>query len=190
MKSFIYALLLLEMDDPARARPLLAEIVDFQDAHAGERPELDKTATVRQALAETYARSGELATAIAILRTALRVSETTDGAQHPETRSIRLSLAEALLSAELTAADRKLVEDAVGEPLAGLPDKHPFVAQRDRARRVIPTHLPRDSPLTQSASCCPSPTTHPDPVHSTLCRSRESLAATAPAASIQNAAAR
>ena len=73
----------------------------------------------------------------AISDTALRVSETTDGPQHPESRSIRLSLAETLLSAELTAEDRKLVEAAIGEPLAGLPDTHPFVAQRNRVMGLL-----------------------------------------------------
>src|SRR4029077_2031542 len=113
-------------DEPGRARPLLAEIVDYQDAHIGEHPDLDHTGTVRQALGETYLREGQAQRAVDILRIAVQTSERADGTTHPTTRSIRLSLAEALLAA---GEPSPTIASIIADDFADLPSVHPFVAQ-------------------------------------------------------------
>jgi eukaryotic-like serine/threonine-protein kinase len=137
---YFKALLFLEMDEPGNARPLLSEIVDFQDAHTGERPDLDHTGMVRQALAETYLRAADFQKAIDTLRKAVFVSERADGATHPQTRFIRLSLAEALLAAGPDVQSHESIARAVGENFPDLPAIHPFVAQLRRVKGLSALH--------------------------------------------------
>ena len=131
------ALLQLETNDFARARPVLAGIVDYQDEHTGERPEIDHTGAVRQALGESYWRTGDSARAAEILRKAVTVSEFTNGDGHPLTRSIRLSLAEALLSGQRHVAAQDAIKGIAGDRLEGLPEKHTYVAQLLRVRGLL-----------------------------------------------------
>jgi len=131
------ALLDIEIDQPERAKPFLKWIVDFQDEHAGENPELDHTGSVRQALGEILLREGTTVEALKTLETAARVSALADGEKHPLTRSIRLSYGEALLSSpDVTASLRDAATFAADE-FSDLPALHPFVLQRNRLRGLL-----------------------------------------------------
>jgi eukaryotic-like serine/threonine-protein kinase len=134
---YFKALLFLELGEPGNARPILSEIVEFQDLHVGERPDLDHTGMVRQALAETYLRQADFQKAIATLRTASSVSEQADGATHPQTRFIQLSLAEALLAAGPDVESSQAIALAINKDFADLPPIHPFAAQLHRVRGLF-----------------------------------------------------
>ncbi len=144
---YFRALLFLQMDAPEKAEPLLAQIVASQDAHSaadlkartGSAPEVDRTGPVRQALGEAYAREGKIDAAIFALRRAVAISERADGAEHPSTRSTRLSLAECLV-AEGRDAEARAVLAAPAMNLAALPAVHPIAAQLARVNGLLAQH--------------------------------------------------
>jgi len=144
---YFRALLLLQMDAPEKAEPLLAQIVASQDAHSaadlqvrtGAAPEVDRTGPVRQALGEAYAREGKIDAAIIALQRAVAISERADGAQHPGTQSTRLSLAECLV-AEGRDAEARAVLATPTMNLAALPAVHPVAAQLARVNGLLAQH--------------------------------------------------
>jgi DNA-binding winged helix-turn-helix (wHTH) protein/tetratricopeptide (TPR) repeat protein len=143
---FFTALMFLHEDQPAKAEPLLAEIVGYQDANEaaylasqkGLTPELDHTGTARQALGEAYAREGRLSEAIETLQRAVTVSERASGsARHPLVVSVKLSLAEALI-ADHRSDDARHVVASLEEPeLSALPPAHPILAQWYRVKGLL-----------------------------------------------------
>ncbi|HEV7611581.1 MAG TPA: tetratricopeptide repeat protein [Steroidobacteraceae bacterium] len=144
---YLRALLFLQMDAPAKAEPILLQIVESQDAHSAEHlqahkdsaPEVDHTGPVRRALGEAYAREGKFDSAIIALRQAVAVSERADGAQHPGSRSTRLSLAECLAAEGRDEEARALLTNPVMD-LAALPAVHPIAAQLDRVNGLLAQH--------------------------------------------------
>jgi tetratricopeptide (TPR) repeat protein len=145
--KYFRALLWLQRDQPAKAEPILLQILESRDAavaahpqaHEGSAPELDRTGGVRQALGEAYAREGKLEDAIATLQRAVAVSERADGPQHPATLSARLSLAECLV-AQGRDADARNVLAAATIDLTALPAVHPIAAQLDRVNGLLAQH--------------------------------------------------
>lgn len=134
------AFLDIEIGRVEDALPTLRWIVNFQDEHAGQNPELDHTGIVRQALGEILLHQGQVTESIAVLEKAVRVSELADGMQHPNTRSIRLSLADALLAAPAAESVHRRIEQFASEDLRDLPALHPFAIQRDRIRGLLALH--------------------------------------------------
>jgi DNA-binding winged helix-turn-helix (wHTH) protein/serine/threonine protein kinase len=134
---YFRALLFLQMDAPEKAEPLLAQIVASQDAQSAA--EVDRTGLVRQALGEAYARQGKTEAAITTLQRAVAISERADGAQHPSTQSIRLSLAECLVTEGRDAEARALL-DTPTLNLAALPAVHPIAAQLGRVKGLLAQH--------------------------------------------------
>jgi tetratricopeptide (TPR) repeat protein len=134
---FFMALLLLHLDQPEKAQPILAKIVDYEDAnkaeylraHAGAEPELDHTGPARQALGEALTRRGKIPEAIAVLERAVAVGARADGPQHPAVISSRLSLAESLLAADRDAEARNILDSIPTTSIETLPSVHPIVAQ-------------------------------------------------------------
>lgn len=137
---FFKALLWLDRGQPEQAEALLSEIVEFQDSHAGEHPELDHTGTVRQALAEAFVLEGQVERAIETLRRAVAISDLADGTRHPVTLSIRLSLAEALLASGRDTQALDVLEGTPSIEFPQLPAIHPFLAQLARARGLSDLH--------------------------------------------------
>ncbi|MEA3108919.1 MAG: eukaryotic-like serine/threonine-protein kinase [Gammaproteobacteria bacterium] len=144
---YFRALLFLQMDAPEKAEFLLAQIVAFQDAHSAADlqtrtvsvPEVDRTGPVRQALGEAYAREGNIDAAIIALQRAAAIGERADGAQHPGTQSIRLSLAECLV-ARGRDAEARAVLTTPAMNLAALPAVHPIAAQLGRVNGLLAQH--------------------------------------------------
>ena len=134
---YFRGLLFLQMDAPEKAEPILAQIVAFQDAHSAG--EVDRTGPVRQALGEAYARQSKMDAAIATLQRAVAISEHADGAQHPNTQSARLSLAEYLVTEGRDAEARALIETPSLD-LRALPAVHPIAAQLDRVKGLLAQH--------------------------------------------------
>ncbi len=142
---YFTALMLLHQDQPAKAEPLLAEIVRFEDeneaayleAHKGLTPELDHTGPVRQALGETYGREGRLPEAVETLQRAVAVSERASGAKHPLVISVKLSLAEALIADHRTEDARPLVASIHTAELSALPSVHPILGQWYRVNGLL-----------------------------------------------------
>jgi eukaryotic-like serine/threonine-protein kinase len=131
---YFRGLLFLQMDAPDKAEPLFAQIVASQDAQSGA--EVDRTGPVRQALGEAYARQGKIDAAITTLQRALPISERADGAQHPDTQSTRLTLAECLVTEGRDAEARALLETAALN-LTALPAVHPIAAQLGRVKGLL-----------------------------------------------------
>jgi len=141
---FFTALMFLQQDQPAKADPILADIVRideeneaaYLEAHKGSTAVLDHTGPVRQALGEAYAREGRLAESVATLRGAVAVSERANGPSHPQVISARLSLAESLL-ADRDPDAKNFFASIPGSALKTLPAAHPIVAQWERVRGLI-----------------------------------------------------
>jgi non-specific serine/threonine protein kinase len=142
---FFTALLLLHQDQPAKAEPLLADIVRYEDvneaayleAHKDSTPELDHTGPVRQALGEAYAREGKLTEAVETLQRAVAVSERASGAKHPWVLSAKLSLAEALIADRRSDDARHLAASIRPEEVTALPATHPILAQWYRVNGLL-----------------------------------------------------
>jgi serine/threonine protein kinase/DNA-binding winged helix-turn-helix (wHTH) protein len=142
---FFMALLFLQQDDPARAAPILADIVQFEDdnestylqKHKGSPPELDHTGPVRQALGEASARLGQIQDSLKTLEQAVKVNDRANGTQHPLTISSRLSYAESLLADRRNADAQSLLDLVPETSLAALPSIHPIVAQWLRVRGLL-----------------------------------------------------
>jgi DNA-binding winged helix-turn-helix (wHTH) protein/tetratricopeptide (TPR) repeat protein len=154
---YFRALLLLQLDRPQQAEPILRQIIDDAasipsplQAHADLRApvlanddrsvrELDRTAGVRQALGEAYSREGKFDAALATLQRAVAVSNQADGPRHPATVSTRLSLAECLLAQGRDTEARSVLANPAID-LAALPAVHPIVAQWDRVNGLLALH--------------------------------------------------
>jgi tetratricopeptide (TPR) repeat protein len=145
--QYFRALLLLQLDQPEKAEPILLKILESRDAtvaahlptHESSASEIDRTGGVRHALGEAYAREGKLDDAIAALQRAVAVRERADGPQHPATLSTRLSLAECLVAKGRDAEAR----DVLAAPpidLAALPAVHPIAAELDRVNGLLAQH--------------------------------------------------
>ncbi|MFL6604460.1 MAG: protein kinase domain-containing protein [Steroidobacteraceae bacterium] len=144
---YFRALMELHQDQPAKAEPVLADIVSFEDendppylleaARKNLTPERDHTGPVRQALGEAYARQGKLTEAIATLRRAAEVSEYATGPRHPLVISAKLSLAEALLADHRGADAKRIAASIEVADLAALPPTHPIVAQWNRVNGLL-----------------------------------------------------
>jgi DNA-binding winged helix-turn-helix (wHTH) protein/tetratricopeptide (TPR) repeat protein len=142
---FFTALMLLHEDQAAKAEPLLAEIVRFQDtheaayleSHKGLTPELDHTGPVRQALGEAYARQGRLSEAIETLERAVSVGARASGARHPLVVSAKLSLAEALIADHRHEDARHVVASIQASELTALPSAHPILAHWYRVNGLL-----------------------------------------------------
>jgi tetratricopeptide (TPR) repeat protein len=146
--QYFRALLLLQLDQPEKAEPILLQLLQSRDAtaaahlqaHEGSAPEqLDRTGALRQALGEAYARQGKSEDAIDTLRRAVEVSERADGPQHPATLSIRLSLAECLVAKGRDAEARDVLATPAID-LAALPPVHPIAAKLDRVNGLLAQH--------------------------------------------------
>jgi DNA-binding winged helix-turn-helix (wHTH) protein/tetratricopeptide (TPR) repeat protein len=144
---YFRALLFLQRDQPEKAEPILLQIIESQDAassaylqaHPGSAPEPDRTAAVRQALGDAYAREGKLDDAIATLQGAVAASERADGPRHPTTVSIRVSLAECVVAKGRDAQARTLLATPAID-LAALPAVHPIAAELDRVNGLLAQH--------------------------------------------------
>ncbi|MGD0490493.1 MAG: tetratricopeptide repeat protein [Steroidobacteraceae bacterium] len=144
---YFRGLLLLHMDAPEKAEPLLVQIIATQEAQSeadrkarsGFASEVDRTGPVRQALGEAYAREGKMDAAIIALQRAVAVSERANGIQHPGTLSARLSLAECLV-AEGRDAEARAVLTPSTMSLAALPAVHPIAAQLSRVNGLLAQH--------------------------------------------------
>jgi non-specific serine/threonine protein kinase len=144
---YFRALLLLQLDQPEKAEPILLQILESQDetsaaqpqARSGSGPEIDRTGAVRQALGEAYAREGKFDDAIATLKRAVAVSERTDGPQHPATVAIRLSLADCLVTQGRDTEARAVLATPTID-LAALPAVHPIAAESDRVNGLLAQH--------------------------------------------------
>jgi tetratricopeptide (TPR) repeat protein len=144
---YFRALLLLQLDQPEKAEPILLQILESRDgtsaaqpqAHSGSGPEIDRTGAVRQALGEAYAREGKFDDAIATLKRAVAVSERTDGPQHPATVAIRLSLADCLVTQGRDTEARAVLATPTID-LAALPAVHPIAAESDRVNGLLAQH--------------------------------------------------
>ena len=142
---FFTALMLLHEDQPAKAEPLLADIVRYEDdnegtylqAHPASPPELDHTGPVRQALGETYLREGRLPEASKTLQRAAEVGEQADGARHPAVVSVQLSLAEARIAEGRIEDAKRAVARVHSEVLTELPAIHPILAQWYRVKGLL-----------------------------------------------------
>jgi eukaryotic-like serine/threonine-protein kinase len=143
---FFTALMLLHEDQPAKAEPLLAEIVHYQETNEAAylslnkdlTPELDHTGPVRQALGEAYARQGKLSQAIETLQRAAVVSEKACAdAQHPLVMSVKLSLAEALIEDHRSEDARRVVSSIQHAHLDALSPAHPILAQWYRVNGLL-----------------------------------------------------
>jgi eukaryotic-like serine/threonine-protein kinase len=138
--QYFRALLLLQLDQPEKAQPILLQILESRDATAAAHLQpLDRTGAVRQALGEAYARQGKSEDAIDTLQRAVEVSERADGPQHPATVSIRLSLAECLVAKGRDAEARDVLATPAID-LAALPTVHPIAAQLDRVNGLLAQH--------------------------------------------------
>ena len=146
--QYFRALLLLQLDQPEKAEPILLQILDSRDAtaaahlqaHESSAPEqLDRSGAVRQALGEAYARQGKSEDAIDTLQRALELSERADGPQHPATLSIRLSLAECLVAKGRDAEARGVLATPAID-LTALPPVHPLAAKLDRVNGLLAQH--------------------------------------------------
>jgi tetratricopeptide (TPR) repeat protein len=145
--QYFRALLLLQLDQPEKAEPILLQILESRDAtvaahlqtHDGSASEVDRTGGVRQALGEAYAREGKSEDAIAALQRAVAVSERADGPRHPATLSTRLSLAECLVAKGRDAEARDVLA-APAIDLAALPAVHPIAAELDRVNGLLAQH--------------------------------------------------
>jgi non-specific serine/threonine protein kinase len=134
------ALFYLTMDEPALAQPLLEAIVAYQDTNTGINPDLDHTGTVRRALAEAYLRQAKYDEALTTLQKAVLVSTAADGATHPDTQSIKLTLAEAFLAAGRDADAQQTLTAPPAFDLSALPQHHPYVAQLYRVKGLLALH--------------------------------------------------
>ena len=142
---FFMALMLLRQNQPAKAAPLLAEIVNYQDANeaaylAAQKdltPELDHTGPVRQALGEALAKQGKAPEAVETLQRAVEVSERASGAQHPQVLATKLLLAEALVAEHRSEDARQLVGSIDASALSALPAAHPILAQWHRVNGLL-----------------------------------------------------
>jgi eukaryotic-like serine/threonine-protein kinase len=134
---YFRALLLLQLDQPEKAEPILLQILESRDAAAAAQ--LDRTGGVRHALGEAYAREGKLEDAIATLQRAVAISERADGPQHPSTVSARLALAECLVAKGRDTEARHVLE-APTIDLAALPAVHPIAAELDRVNGLLAQH--------------------------------------------------
>jgi tetratricopeptide (TPR) repeat protein len=134
---YFRALLLLQLDQPQLAEPVLLQILESQDASSASGQ--DRTGGVRQALGEAYAREGEFDDAIATLQRAVVVRELVDGPQHPATWSTRVSLAECLVAKGRDAEARVILATPTID-LAALPDMHPIAAELDRVNGLLAQH--------------------------------------------------
>jgi DNA-binding winged helix-turn-helix (wHTH) protein/tetratricopeptide (TPR) repeat protein len=144
---YFRALLFLQRDVPEKAEPILAQILESQDAHSaayvqthkGAPTELDHTGPVRQALGEAYAREGKFDAAISALQGAVAVSERANGAQHPGTLAARLSLAECLVAQGRDPEARVILKTPIID-LSALPAVHPIAAQLGRVNGLLAQH--------------------------------------------------
>jgi eukaryotic-like serine/threonine-protein kinase len=144
--QYFRALLWLQQDQPAKAEPILLQILEAQDAAAAAHPqpqdgsasELDRSGAVRQALGEAYEREGKWEDAIATLQRAVAVSQRAHGPQHPATVSTRLSLAECLVAKGRDAEARDVLATPID--LTALPGVHPIAAQLDRVNGLLAQH--------------------------------------------------
>jgi DNA-binding winged helix-turn-helix (wHTH) protein/tetratricopeptide (TPR) repeat protein len=134
--QYFRALLLLQLDQPEKAEPILLRVLESQGATSAA---LDRTAAVRQALGEAYAREGRFDDAIATLQRAVAVGERADGPQHPVTLAARLSLAECLVAQGRDAEARAVLATPTID-LAKLPAVHPIVAASDRVKGLLAQH--------------------------------------------------
>jgi serine/threonine protein kinase/DNA-binding winged helix-turn-helix (wHTH) protein len=142
---FYTALMWLHEDEPAKAEPILSEIIAYQDAnqerdiqaHKGLAPVLDHTGTARQALGEAFARQGKISDAIAVLRRAVEVIKNADGSQHPSLVSAQLSLAEALIAGDRYAEAQATLAAISPSVSAALPLVHPTTAQLRRVQGLL-----------------------------------------------------
>jgi len=142
---FFTALMLIQQDQPAKADPILANIVQldeeneaaYLEAHKGSTVVLDHTGPVRQALGEAYAREGRLTESVATLRRAVDVGERANGPTHPQVISARLSLAESML-ADRREAEANMVFAALPPfTSVSLPADHLIVAQWHRVHGLL-----------------------------------------------------
>jgi len=142
---YFRALLLLQLDQPKKAEPILTQLIESEDAtsaaydQAQAAPELDHTAAVRQALGEAYAREGKFDDAVATLQRAVAVRERAQGPQHPATVSTRLSLAECLVAKGRDAEARVILATPTID-LSALPAVHPIAAELDRVNGLLAQH--------------------------------------------------
>ena len=143
---FFTALMFLHEDQPAKAEPLLADIVRYQEANEpayltlseGMTPELDHTGPVSQALGEAYARQGKLSEAIETLQRAAVVTEKAcASAGHPQVISVKLSLAEALIEDHRSEDARRVVSSIQTSQLDALSPAHPILAQWYRVNGLL-----------------------------------------------------
>ena len=135
---FFRALLFLRQDQPYKAGPVLAEIVEFRRRSPGRIPSgaLSRrragTRLFRAGCAGPWVKltrvKGGWSEAIPILQNAVNVSERADGARHPSTTLARLTLAECYLrSGNYGGARAVLAAAAVN--LTTIPAVHPIAAQ-------------------------------------------------------------
>jgi tetratricopeptide (TPR) repeat protein len=143
---YFRALLLLQLDQPEKAEPILMQIIESQDAISRMNPQApsasasDQTTTaVRKALGDAYAREGRLDDAIATLQRAAADAERTEGPKHPATLSTRLSLAECLVAKGRDAEARVILASPTID-LAALPAVHPIAAELDRVNGLLAQH--------------------------------------------------
>jgi eukaryotic-like serine/threonine-protein kinase len=142
---YFTALMQLQQDEPAKAEPILAEIVAYDDSlnasyyerHKGLPSEPDSSGPVRQALGEAYVRQGKVVAAIATLQKAVELIELAEGPQHPNLLSARLALAEALLAQSRDAEAQHLLASVPITQLSGLPAVHPIAAQWHRVSGLL-----------------------------------------------------
>jgi DNA-binding winged helix-turn-helix (wHTH) protein/tetratricopeptide (TPR) repeat protein len=134
---YFRALLLLQLDQPQLAEPVLLQILESEDASSASGQ--DRTGGIRQALGEAYAREGKFDDAIATLQRAVAVRDLVDGPQHPATWSTRVSLAECLV-AKGRDADARVVIATPTIDLAALPAMHPIAAELDRVNGLLAQH--------------------------------------------------
>jgi serine/threonine protein kinase/DNA-binding winged helix-turn-helix (wHTH) protein len=142
---FFTAILFLHQDQPEKAAPILAEIVQFEDdneaayleSNKGSEPDLDHTGLVRQALGEAYARQGRLTESVQILKRAVAVIDRANGPSHPQVISTRLSLAESLLANDGDADISAVLASIPESSLASIPTTHPILAQWNRVRGLM-----------------------------------------------------
>jgi serine/threonine protein kinase/DNA-binding winged helix-turn-helix (wHTH) protein/Flp pilus assembly protein TadD len=142
---YFTALMQLQQDEPAKAEPILGEIVAYDDSlnaayyerHKGLPSEPDSSGPVRQALGEAYARQGNLVAAITTLQKAVELTELAEGPQHPNVYSARLALAEALLAQRRDVEANRLLASVPMIELSGLPAVHPIAAQWHRVSGLL-----------------------------------------------------
>lgn len=87
-------------------------------------------------LAQAYAQTGDPTRAQAMMQKALRTSESQWGVRHPLTQSIRLGLADLLLTQDPAGARRAIAAVDL-EVLANLAPDHPYVARLHRIEGLL-----------------------------------------------------